>query len=265
MPDFNKGGTLRTPFGVNEYLFSTEGLKKTSYTMADGGIPSETIDGETQKVLQPGTVIAKITSGGDSGKVGVYQGPMDAATESVSIAVDATGGTFTITFQGEATAAIAFNATAAAVKAALELLPGIALGDITVTGGPGSSGGATPYVIAFTQTGHFARQDAPAITTGAGSLTGGAGTAAVTTTAGSAGASSVTDGREDPANIVGINDTFLPWQLLERDVEISVLYEGVLKQAWCFEYNDSDARVALSDNTRNIIEARPDLAIRFKR
>ncbi|MCU1488284.1 MAG: Phage minor tail protein [Actinomycetia bacterium] len=103
-------------------------------------------------------------------------------SESVSIAVDATGGTFTITIEGQATAAIAFNATAAAVQAAVNLLPGIRPGDITWTGGPGAAGGATPYVGTWGST--YAGLDAPAITTGVGSLTGGAGTAAVTTTAG---------------------------------------------------------------------------------
>lgn len=105
-------------------------------------------------------------------------------SESVSIAVDATGGTFTITIEGQTTAAIAFNATAAQVQAAVELLPGVGPGDLTVTGGPGNAGGTTPYVI--TWGGRYAGVDAPAVTTGAGSLTGGAGTAAVTTTAGGA-------------------------------------------------------------------------------
>lgn len=45
----------------------------------------------------------------------------------------------------------------------------------------------------------------------------------------------VTDGRAVLANIVGVNSTFLPWQLLERDVEVSAAYEGSLVQAWCFE------------------------------
>jgi hypothetical protein len=108
--------------------------------------------------------------------------PYAGDSESASIAVNATGGTFTITIEGQTTAAIAFNATAAAVQAAVQLLPGIGPDDVTVTGGPGAAGGGTPYVLAWG--GRYAGQDAPAVTTGAGSLTGGAGTAAVTTTAG---------------------------------------------------------------------------------
>lgn len=107
--------------------------------------------------------------------------------ESASIAVDATGGTWRITIEGQTTADIAFNATAAAVKLAIELLPGIGPGDIkSVTGGPGVAGGGTPYVI--TWGGRYQGKDAPAITTVVTGtpplLTGGAATAAVTTTAG---------------------------------------------------------------------------------
>lgn len=126
--------------------------------------------------IKSGEPLAKLASG--------LYAPYALDSESVSIAVDATGGTFTITIEGAATAAIAFNATAAAVQAAVNLLPGMRPGDLTWTGGPGASGGATPYV--GTWGGTYAGLDAPAITTGAGSLTGGAATAAVTTTAGGA-------------------------------------------------------------------------------
>lgn len=55
--------------------------------------------------------------------------------QRVSVA-SATGGTFTLTFEGQVTAAIAATATAATVRAALEALSNIAPGDVTVTGGP---------------------------------------------------------------------------------------------------------------------------------
>jgi hypothetical protein len=127
--------------------------------------------------IPSGIALAKVAA------TGLYV-PYVLDSESASIAVDATAGTFTVTVEGETTAAIAFNASAATVQAAIELLPGIEPGDVTVTGGPGAAGGATPYVV--TWGGRYAGLNAPAITTGAGSLTGGAGTAAVTTTAGGA-------------------------------------------------------------------------------
>lgn len=82
MPSFKKGPNYRTPFGKNEYLGSTEGMHFESYTYADGAHPTETIDDATdQKVLQPGTIVAKITSGADAGKVGVFQIGTGAATD----------------------------------------------------------------------------------------------------------------------------------------------------------------------------------------
>lgn len=66
--------------------------------------------------------------------------------QTVTITGGPTGGTFTLTYSGQATAAIAYNANAAAVQSALEALSNLAPGDVTVTGGPGP---ATPYVVTF--------------------------------------------------------------------------------------------------------------------
>jgi hypothetical protein len=48
----------------------------------------------------------------------------------------ATGGTFTLTFDGQTTAAIAFDASAATVQTELEALTNIDSGDVEATGGP---------------------------------------------------------------------------------------------------------------------------------
>lgn len=65
------------------------------------------------------------------------------------------------------------------------------------------------------------------------------------------GVGSVTDGRDLALNYVGICFTFLPWQTMERDVEVSVIYGGSLVQAWCMEYNTLTltgvSPIALSD------------------
>lgn len=141
MPSFDtSGATAAATFGKNQYLRSTKGVKYESYTCAAGGVPATTVDGNSLKVLQPGEVIAKITSGGDSGKVGVFQ-------------------------------------------------------------------------------------------------------------------ASVTDGRQTTSNIVGINDTFLPWQLNQRDVEISVVYDAAVVQGWCFERDAAGARISLTNTTRDAIVA----------
>jgi hypothetical protein len=150
MASFTKGGSfVSTPFGKNNFLRSTKGLKVESYTLAAASVPSKTVDGWAgQKILQPGTVLAKITSGADSGKVG----PFSAAA---------------------------------------------------------------------------------------------------------------TDGRQTLTNIVGLNRTFLPWQTIERDVEVGVVYECVAVQGWCIELDASSNPIALTDTTAAAMTAKKNLDIRF--
>lgn len=149
MPSFTKGGGQRTPFGSNEYLRSTQDVKKESYTFSAASLPTETIDGIVQKVLLPGEVLAKITSGAEAGKVGVFM----------------------------------------------------------------------------------------------------------------AGA---TDGRADTANIVGLNDTWTPWQLLEHDIDVASTYEATAVQGWCFERDAAGARIPLSNATADAMRGTKGLTIHFK-
>ena len=60
---------------------------------------------------------------------------------------DATGGTYRIFFSGQSTAGIPFNAGAAAIQTALEGLPSVGPGSVTVTGGPLFGPGAAPVEI----------------------------------------------------------------------------------------------------------------------
>lgn len=75
MPSFTKGPSPAwAPFGKNNFLRSTQDVKTESYTLAAATVPTETINGVAgQKVVQPGEVLAKITSGPDAGKVGPFQ------------------------------------------------------------------------------------------------------------------------------------------------------------------------------------------------
>lgn len=150
MPDFVKGGSTSTPFGRNEFLRSTNPKPQTeSYTLAASTVPAQTIDGFTgQKILQPGTVLAKITSGAESGKVG----PFSAAA---------------------------------------------------------------------------------------------------------------TDGRQTLANIVGLNLTFAPWQLIDRDIEVSAVYTCTAVQGWCIEYDASDLPVTLTNTTADAMRGVKGLDILF--
>lgn len=149
MPSFAKGGGNRAPFGSREYLRSTQDVKKESYTFAAATLPTETIDGVVQKVLLPGEVLAKITSGDDAGKVGVFQ-------------------------------------------------------------------------------------------------------------------AGVTDGRQTLANIVGVNDTWLPWQLMEHDEQVAATYEATVVQAWCTERDAAGARVTLTNTTVDAMRGVKGLDIHAK-
>lgn len=149
MSSFVKGGGVSTPFGRNEYMRSTRNTRFEHYTCAAATVPARTIDGNPgQKVLQPGTAMAKITSGGDAGKVGPFQ-------------------------------------------------------------------------------------------TGA------------------------TDGRQTVGNLVGINDTFLPWQLIERDCEVAVLQHGTPVQAWCFEMDAGGLFVTLTNATADAMRGTKLLDLNF--
>lgn len=149
MADFKKGSGTTTPFGRNEFLRSTRELLTEPYTLAASTVPAKTIDGVAgQKILQPGTVLAKITTGPEAGKVGPYQ----------------------------------------------------------------------------------------------------------------AGAA---DGRSTAANIVGLCLTFAPWQLVERDIEVSAVYGCVAVQAWCIELDATGASVPLSNTTADAMRGTKTLDVLF--
>jgi hypothetical protein len=85
-----------------------------------------------------------------------------------------TGGTLTLTVNGQTTAGIAFNAAAATVQSALEALSNVAVGDVTCTGG------ALPTAVTITWGGNLAGQPVTVTANGAG-LTGGTTPTAVVT------------------------------------------------------------------------------------
>lgn len=127
-----------------------------------------------------GEVFAKAVTAGQQ------MGGITLERQTVTITGTPTGGTFTLTWNGETTATIAHNATAAAVQTALEGLSQIDPGDVIVGGGPGPG---TPYTVDFT--GIYAGQNVNAMTA-AHTFTGGTSpNVAVTTT--TPGADAVSD------------------------------------------------------------------------
>lgn len=144
--------------------------------------------------IPAGTSVGLVTA---DGTYGAYNG---GSSEVVTITINATGGTFTISYEGDTTGAIAWNATAATVLAALEALPSFEPGNLTVS--------LNTLVYTITGAGVRSGVNLGTFTTGAGSLTGGAGTAAVAVvTQGEAGAA--TDGRQVGVGLLLNNVSYL--------------------------------------------------------
>lgn len=137
--------------------------------------------------LLSGLPLGKITA---SGKYGPYGA---SPSEVQTLVIDATGGTYDITFDGDNTGNITYAGTAgdsATMQAALETLPNIGPGDVTVTQGATVSN-STTFTLTFG--GQYVGRNVPQISV-TESLTGGAGTATPAT--GTAGGGSVSDGSE---------------------------------------------------------------------
>jgi len=155
-----------------------------------------------------------------------YDGSSPCAQQIDSIAVDATGGTFTLTIDGTPVGgAIAFDVPAATLEAAVAAeVPGS-----TVTGGPGDAGGNTPYLITYGDCAAHTTVTDPT------NLTGGASTADVTTTqAGGPGTIDPT-GETAWAYATGIVQT-------KRDTSLKVVPDK-LAEAVRLDTNDEEWRV----------------------
>lgn len=85
------------------------------------------------------------------------------ATQTITLVGSPTGGTFTLTYNGQTTSAIAYNATNTTVQTAITALSTVGTGNAVVAGAAGG-----PWVVAFAST-----LGAIATMTGTSSLTGG--------------------------------------------------------------------------------------------
>src|SRR3990172_3996349 len=149
----------------------------------DGAPGVNPLKGDTH--LTPGQVLTGL-SDGEVVLIRLGQSPSDANEEhyvrlvrilSVNqkqrvITGGATGGTFTLTFSGQTTAAIAYNATTATVQAALEALSNIAVGDVAVSHQAGISATTGTWLVEFK--GAFLQVNQALMTINGAGLTGGA-------------------------------------------------------------------------------------------
>lgn len=137
---------------------------------------------EEFRVCTPDPNILQFCAGGETITTGGTN-----EVQTVTITGTPTGGTFTLTFNGQTTGNIAYNAASSAVSTALLALSNINSGDVTVGGGPGPG---TPYTVTFT--GQYASTNVSQMTA-AHAFTGGTtpNIAVTTTTAGVAGATTI--------------------------------------------------------------------------
>lgn len=116
--------------------------------------------------------LAKLTPVARSASTGFYQAWATPVSEvdTITKAGTVTGGTFTITIDGQVSTAIAYNASNATILAALNNMPNIQPGDVVLTGG--GVAGVSTGALTLTFSGNRAGR-AMTIATGSGSLTGG--------------------------------------------------------------------------------------------
>jgi len=117
-----------------------------------------------------GDMIGQITTSG------ITMTPGTAEVQTLTETGTVSSGTFTLTFMGETTANIAYDATSGTIQTAILLLPNLDSGDVVVTGGPAG----TSDVI-FTFGGRYASGNVPLIIANSGSLVGGTYAVAETT------------------------------------------------------------------------------------
>lgn len=129
--------------------------------------------------------------------------------QTVTVTGSPTGGTFTLTYAGQTTAAIAYNASNTTVRTSLEALSTIGTGNVAVTGPNGG-----PYVVTFQ--GALADQNVAQMTASGASLTGGTSPGVtVATTTGGTSALTVAGSAGGPYTVTfGSNFNNKPIQLL---------------------------------------------------
>jgi PKD repeat protein/type 1 glutamine amidotransferase len=115
------------------------------------------------------------SGGGNSGGFSPHNDMKTNETQTVRV-TNATGGTFTLTFDGQTTAPIAFNATAATIQAALEALSNVEPGDVVATGGPVNTAN-----VSVNFRGQYTQDNVPQTTADGTALTGTTPAPAVTT------------------------------------------------------------------------------------
>ena len=121
------------------WLMSMLGIEATQTITLDLTKFDETLHWAEASKYQPERKVKSGIPLGKNATSGLFEPYAGLSNEVQTLTVTGgpTGGTFTITWSGQTTTALAYNATAAQVQTTLEALSNIAPGDVTVTGNPG--------------------------------------------------------------------------------------------------------------------------------
>ena len=144
-----------------------------SVTAANVTLPGVTLDGTDQTTTSTSNAWTAEDSRGTGAGWNITVASTDYTTDTVQ-RVDigsSTAGTFTMTYDGQTTASIAFDATAATVETDVEALSNVTAATVTGTGADSSN----PWVIVFNTT------SGQNIMTSTDSLTGGSSTVVLET------------------------------------------------------------------------------------
>lgn len=153
------------------WLGSAHGTNECDTITLDG---PACLDAFPDGVIPSGVVIGKITATGKYGPTSLTGTTTANEVQTVTV-TNATGGAITLGFQGEHTAPITYNATAAAVQTALLALPAFDSGDVVASGGPLGTGAVT-----LTFGGRYAGEDIPQVSIDITNLTPSSGNGQVT-------------------------------------------------------------------------------------
>jgi YD repeat-containing protein len=139
-----------------------------------------------------------VPSASDTVLVNLY-GYAGDAVQQLALTGGPTGGTFTLTFNGQTTSPLAYNASAAAVQAALQALSTVGTGNVFVAGGAGG-----PWTVRFG--GSLAGAYQPQLTANGAGLTGGASPSVAVTSSQLGGDAGRVQQVTDPRGLVSKTD-----------------------------------------------------------
>jgi hypothetical protein len=128
--------------------YESFGVVRLRYRPYEGGVSPGNLEASGITAVDITDLMPLVFSGG---KFQLWSAPVGEAFTVTADATPASAGTFTLTFEGETTAAIAFDATAAAVAAALAALSNLVAADVSVVAsGAGSDLGDAGHVLTIT-------------------------------------------------------------------------------------------------------------------